>query len=119
VIGRKALFVLAGAAATAATPALAASSPRRTVGVHDNYYGPAKITVKAGTTIRWRWEDDALDVHDVMLSRSPKGVRKFQSDPLAIGQTYARKLTRPGTYKLICTFHEDEMRMTIVVKKPR
>jgi len=33
------------------------------------------------------------------------------------GSSYSKTLTKPGTYKLICTFHEeDDMRMTIVVR---
>ena len=114
---RAATLVLAGAAVIAAAPALGAASPKRTVGVHDNYYGPAKLTVKAGTTIRWLWADDANDVHDVKLASAPMGVKKFQTEPLAIGDTYSRRLTVPGTYKLVCTFHEQEMRMTITVKR--
>jgi plastocyanin len=105
-------------AAVAAAPAVAAGGSRRTIGVHDNYYGPAKVTVKAGTTVRWRWEDDALDVHDVKLRVAPKGVSRFQTEPLAIGDTFSKKLTKPGVYRFICTFHEEEMRMTITVKRP-
>jgi plastocyanin len=115
---RSTVLVLAGAAALAAAPALGAAAPKRTVGVHDNYYGPAKLTVKAGTTIRWVWEDDASDVHDVALQSAPKGVKKFQTEPLAIGDAFSKKLTKPGTYKFICTFHEEEMTMKVTVKKP-
>jgi plastocyanin len=126
VTGRQAKLTIAlcGAAALAAAPALAAaatstsSKPKtRTVSVNDNYYGPSKLTVHVGDTVKWRWSEDATDVHDVKLSSAPKGVRKFQSDPLAAGETFARKVIRPGTYKIICTFHEEEMRMTITVRK--
>jgi plastocyanin len=111
------VLILGGVAALAAAPALGAASPKRTVGVHDNYYGPSKLTVKAGTTIRWVWEDDAGDVHDVALRSAPSGVKKFQTEPLAIGDSFAKKLTKPGTYKFICTFHEDEMSMKVTVKR--
>jgi plastocyanin len=116
---RRSLILLTGVAAVAAAPALAlgASAPRKTIGVHDNYYGPSKVTVKAGTTVRWLWEDDANDVHDVKLLSAPTGVKKFQTEPLAIGDSFSKKLTKPGTYKIICTFHEDEMSMKIVVKR--
>lgn len=118
---RHALVVLTGAAALAAAPgpATAAKSkhkaPRVTIGVFDNYYSPSKKTIKAGTTVRWRWDDGITDVHDVKLSKAPKGVKKFQTEPLAAGDTYSKKLTKAGTYRFICTFHEG-MRMTIRVK---
>lgn len=118
---RAVLFVLAaGAVAVAAAPAPAArKAPRKTVEIHDNYYSPSKLTVRAGTIIRWHWSLDSADVHDVKLTRAPKRVRKFQSDPLAAGESFSRKLTRTGTYKFICTFHEEEMTMTIRVKAAR
>ena len=36
---------------------------------------------------------------------------------LAAGDDFKRRLTKAGTYKIICTFHEEEMKMTITVKK--
>jgi plastocyanin len=121
VTGRKALIALTGAAAVAAAPALAvAASPKgktRTVSVNDNYYGPSKLTVHVGDTVKWKWSEDATDEHDVDLTTRPKGVKAFQSDPLTSGETFKRKLTKPGKYKVICSFHEEEMTMTITVKK--
>jgi plastocyanin len=112
---------MTGVAAVAAAPALALAATSkgktRTVSVNDNYYGPSKLTVHVGDTVKWHWSDQETDVHDVELATAPKGVKKFQSDPLAAGDDFARKLSRPGTYKIICTFHEDEMKMTITVKK--
>ena len=48
--------------------------------------------------------------------KGPKGAKKFASDEAAAAYTYRRKLTVPGTYKIVCTLH-DEMKMTITVKK--
>ena len=113
----RALSVLAIAgAALAAAPASA--GPKRTVKVLDNYFSPKKITVNKGTTVVWAWPEDGGDVHDVKLTSGPKGVRKFQSEAGSSGYTYRRKLSVAGTYKLLCTFHEDdEMRMTVVVRR--
>jgi plastocyanin len=113
--------VALGVAALAATPPVAlaatAKGKTRTVTVNDNYYGPSKLTIHVGDTVKWHWTDEATDVHDVVLGSAPKGVRKFQSDPLASGDDFRRKLTKAGSYKIICSFHEDEMTMTITVKK--
>jgi len=120
VIGRKATLAMVGAAAFAAVPALAlgaTSGKTRKVSVNDNYYGPSKLTVHVGDTVDWHWSDATTDVHDVAVKSAPKGVKKFASDPLAAGDDFKRKLTRPGTYRIICTFHEEEMKMTITVKK--
>jgi plastocyanin len=109
--------VLAGVALLGAAPAVAGSGTpqRKTVEVGDNFYAPAKLTVNRGSRITWVWPDEAIDVHDVKLSKGPKGVKKFQSEPAAGGYRYKRTLTVPGLYKIVCTLHE-EMRMTIRVR---
>ena len=83
----------------------------------DNYYLPAKLTVNKGSTITWKWPSDMpIDVHDVKLKSGPEGVRKFQSEPASSGYRYKRTLKKPGTYKIVCTLHE-EMKMTIRVRR--
>ena len=116
---RAAVFMaLAGVALVGAAPAPAGSGtpPKKKGEIGDNFYAPTKLTVNKGSTITWVWPDEAIDVHDVKLSKGPKGVRKFQSDPAAGGFTYKRKLTKPGLYRIVCTLHE-EMTMTIRVRQ--
>jgi plastocyanin len=111
------VLVLAGVAAAAAAPADAVRKPqRRVVTVNDNYYLPVALTVNRGSTIVWRWPDDAGDVHDVKLGKRPKGARSFWSEPGAAGYSFTRKLTVPGRYAIVCTLHE-EMTMTITVRR--
>jgi plastocyanin len=113
-----AVCVLAGTALVGAVPAGAGPKPvRKTVKVFDNYFLPAKLTVPRGSTITWKWpsSDLAGDVHDVELDRRPRGVKKFASDPAASDYTFRRKFTVPGSYRVICTLHE-EMTMTLRVR---
>jgi len=110
-----AVLAIAGAALVAA-PATAATPKPRTVKIADNYYLPAKLTVRPGTTIKWRWPAEAGDVHDVKLSSAPRGVKKFHSQPASASYTFKRTLEKPGRYKIICTLHE-EMKMTITVRR--
>jgi plastocyanin len=122
-VTRVVAFVLAGAAALAAAPAVAGSHlaarmpQKKKIEVADNFYNPKKLTVNLRSKITWVWTDASADVHDVKLISAPKGFRKFQTEPGSAGFTYSKTLTKPGTYKFICTFHEeDNMRMTIVVR---
>ena len=114
--------MLVGAAAVAAAPAAGAlhatrKPQKRTVEVADNFYSPKKLTVNLRSRITWKWTEDAADVHDVKLISAPKGFKKFQTEPGSAGFTYSKTLTKPGTYRFLCTFHEeDNMRMTIVVR---
>ena len=113
---RAAIAVLAGAALLSAAPAHGAA--RKTVTVGDDYFTPQVLTVKAGTTITWRWPayDGAGDVHDLGLVSGPKGVKRFRSEAASTGYRYSRKLTVPGTYRLGCSLHH-AMRMTVKVRR--
>ena len=105
------------AALLCAAPAVAGGPQRKSVEVADNYYLPAKLTVNKGSVVTWKWPDDiAIDVHDVKLKTAPKGVRKWQSEPASSGYRYKRTFKQPGTYKIICTLHE-EMTKTIKVRR--
>jgi plastocyanin len=114
---RRGLVIGAALLVVGAAPAYGAAS-KKTVEVGDNYYAPKTLTVNRGTTVTWKWPgyDEAGDVHDVKLKTGPKGVKKFQSEAASTDYSFKRKLTVAGTYKLICTLHE-EMTMTIKVRK--
>jgi plastocyanin len=103
------------AVAAAAFPAAALGAAAKRIQVGDDYYGPTKVTVKKGTTVRWVWLADNTNSHDVKLVKAPKGVKRFHSASAASDFTFSRKLTTPGTYKILCTLHH-EMKMTITVR---
>jgi plastocyanin len=113
----------AGALALAAAPAVAGtpatSKPRRLkVEVADDFFGPAKSVVKPRTKVTWRWTDRSAGVHDVKLVKAPKGVRRFASEPGTAGYAISRWLTKPGTYRFVCTFHISVgMQMRITVRR--
>lgn len=106
-------------ATAAAVPAAAGGGKpqKKTVKIADNYYSPTKLTVNKGSTITWKWPDTTGDTHDVLLDKGPKGAKTFQSETAGSFYSYKRKLTTPGVYKIICTLHEQEMKMTITVRK--
>jgi len=106
---------LALAAALVAAAPAAAPKPR-TVTIADNYYAPDKLTVRKDTRIRWRWPEEAGDVHDVKLKTGPDGAKKFHSQPASAGFVFNRKLGKAGRYRIVCTLHK-EMTMTIKVRR--
>jgi plastocyanin len=101
-----------------AKAAAAAAGKKKTVELGDNYFLPKTLKVARNTTVTWRWPgfEAAGDVHDVKLKSGPKGVKKFHSESAATDYRFKRKLKVAGTYKIICTLHE-EMKMTIKVRK--
>jgi plastocyanin len=104
----KRLIALATAlvVAAVAVPAFAAT---KTVAVDDNVFKPRTLNVKRGDTVRWRWVGEAP--HNVVVTRGPV---RFQSRLQTRG-TYSRKMTRKGTYRILCTIHPG-MGMTLRVR---
>lgn len=101
-----ALFAVIAATALAAT---------KTVKVGDNWFvrtsGTPTVTVRAGDTVKWSWVGDST--HDVKVTKGPV---KFRS-PLKSSGTYRKKMTRKGTYTIVCTIHgKEDQAMKLVVK---
>jgi plastocyanin len=98
-------------ALVAVTPAAAAT---KNVKVGDDYFvksgKPVTVTVTKGTTVKWNWKG-ASD-HNVVARKGHKKV--FQSAVKQRG-SFKRKLKTRGTYKIICSIHAPDMRMTLRV----
>ena len=99
--------MLAAVAATALAAGLGgtalAAGKTKTVKVGDNWFlrsgGHHRITVRKGTTLKFRWVGSSP--HNVKVGRGPQ---YFGSSTKSSG-TYRHKMTRRGRYKLICTIH--------------
>jgi plastocyanin len=85
---------------------------RATVRVSDFSFKPERIRVRAGTTVRWQFED--YFVHDVTVASGPRG---FSSPNTKGGRAFRQKLKVPGTYRLYCTLHPTAMTQEIRVTR--
>ena len=94
----------------AAAAALAFASAGPTVAVKDDVFVKSSLTVKKGTKVTWKWQGKAP--HNVTVTKGPS---TFRSSTMTKG-SYSKKLTKKGTYSLVCTIHAPEMKMTIKVK---
>ena len=76
----------------------------------DNFsFGPATITIPAGTTVRWTNNDD---VPHVVTSDDNK---MFKSKALDTDDHFSFTFTKPGTYNYYCAIHP-KMTAKIVVQ---
>jgi plastocyanin len=95
-----------------AAPALSKS---KSVEVDDNYFvhkgKPRTVTVHKGDKVEWEWE--GTNDHNVTVTKGPV---KFHSKTQSSG-SFEKKLKKVGTYKIICTIHAPDMRMTLKVVK--
>jgi plastocyanin len=120
-MSRRLIAVAAIGAATAASaaPAMAGSTPSRTVRVGDNFFSPTRLTVDQGTRLVFRWQAANFNLHDVVLTDAPSGVDEddFTSAQRSTNYTFRRTVRRAGTYKFICSLHPTQMRLTVRVRR--
>jgi plastocyanin len=88
----------------------AAGPPKVSLG--DNFFKPTKLTVNAGDKVTFVWTGS--NTHNVKVTSGPE---KFKSQNQSSG-TYSHTFVKPGTYKIVCTFHPG-MTMTLKVRKPK
>lgn len=99
----KSLSLLLTAAVSLGVGVPAALAATKSIKVGDDYFvrskGVPTVTVKKGTTVKWKWVGGAP--HNVTVSKGPV---KFHSKTQVSG-SYSKKLTKKGTYRIFCTIH--------------
>lgn len=90
-----------------------------TITVADDFYSPTNVKVKPNTKLKFKWDSDNTDSHNVILQKGPNGVDKkdFKSATGSIGIKFNPVFEKKGTYDLLCTIHPDVMKMKVTVKK--
>jgi plastocyanin len=81
-----------------------------TVALRDNQFVPAKISIPAGASIRYRWQDPVR--HNVLYASGPVVV----GTPTLQRGTIERRFTAPGTYQLFCYLHPITMHQEVIVR---
>jgi len=105
----KRLIILALVAALAGAFAIPAFGATKSIKIGDNFFSPKTVSVKRGTTVKWRWTGSAP--HNVTVTSGPK---KFHSQTQTKGTFKATPHTK-GTYHIVCTIHAG-MTMTLKVR---
>ena len=105
-IGLLAMFVAGGSFGRATAQEKAATTAEVKI---DNFsFGPAALTIAAGTTVTWTNRDDIP--HTVV---STDGV--FKSKALDTDDKFSFTFTKPGTYPYFCSIHP-KMTGQVIVK---
>jgi plastocyanin len=86
-----------------------AGAATKNVKVRDDSFKPKTVTVAKGTTVKWNWVGSHS--HNVTVTKGPV---HFQS-ALKRSGSFKRMMKKRGTYKIICTIHAPDMRMTLKV----
>jgi len=100
----------------------------KTVEMTDSHtFKPMDVTIKAGESILWK--NASKDVHTVSTEARaparkdwvllPEGAKAFHSGDLRPGETWRHTFTVAGTYKYVCTHHEEHGMMGTITVKAR
>jgi plastocyanin len=96
-------------AAVAAALAPASSAATRTVGVRDDFFTPARLTIAKGDSVRWIWQGGGRRRHNVASSAfGDSGYKRRGS--------FSVRFARAGSYTYFCFLHEG-MDGTVVVRR--
>ncbi|MEA3069074.1 MAG: hypothetical protein QOD29_520 [Alphaproteobacteria bacterium] len=95
-------------AAAISFPVISAQAPDTKVEIDNFAFSPARITVKAGTTVAWLNADDTP--HTVASSS-----KLFKSKVLDTDGSFSFTFTTPGMYEYFCSLHP-YMTGTVVVE---
>jgi plastocyanin len=114
IFGSAAILAIAFALTTGSRPSSAMSTDDKsastsTVKIDNFSFGPATITIPAGTTVTWTNNDD---VPHVVSSDDNK---MFKSKALDTDDHFSFTFTKPGTYNYYCAIHP-KMTAKIVVQ---
>ena len=109
------LIVPALAAGLLIPVAVAPGAATKRVTVGDNFFvrdgGTPTVSVGKGTKVKWVWKGDSE--HNVKVAKGPA---KFGSKSMTSG-SYAKKVRKAGTYRIICTVHgASDQSMKLVVR---
>jgi plastocyanin len=80
----------------------------RSVVLRDIAFKPDKLSVKAGDTVTWRFQDKGIP-HNVTAADG-----SFRSQTTDSG-TFRHKFDAAGTFAYTCTVHPDTMKATVKV----
>lgn len=105
----KRLLALPLAAAIALGASVLPAGATNTIRLKDDVFSPKSTTVAKNSKVTFKWAGKSY--HDVRVKSGPV---KFHSSIKTKG-TYTKKMTRKGTYKIVCTIHPG-MELTLRVK---
>jgi plastocyanin len=93
------------AATASPTPAPTASptptAAVATIEMGDNFFDPAQLTVKVGTTVTWKVVGQST--HDLAARDG-----SFSNRTMSFGQTISFTFTKAGRYAYVCMQHEGD-----------
>ena len=100
-MGSKKRLAIAAAAAAVMLVPTAALSATKTVTARMDSWGPARVDIKRGDTVRWTNPSSSIRIHTVTSASN----NWTKSTRLMPGDTTSKRFRQTGTYKFRCLEH--------------
>lgn len=75
------------------------------VSVKDDVFSPKVARVDVGGKVIWRWKGS--NDHNVRFRSAPKGAKRPSGSSLKGIGRFSRTFNKRGTYRYVCTLHEE------------
>ena len=104
---------LIAAIALLAVPLFGGTASAATVSLGDNFFAPSSKTIGAGAKVSFNWTGRRR--HNVTKGSGP-GAFFASTTTKRRGIHFAKRFNKRGTYRLYCSIHPTQMRMTLKVR---
>jgi len=99
VIAVLAVWPAAGGAGTAV------NAKTKRVSVRDDSFSPKTVRVARGGKVTWVWRGE--NDHNVRFRKAPAGSKRPKGSSTQSSGRFSRTFRKRGTYRYVCTIHED------------
>jgi plastocyanin len=98
-------LAVAAFAGPAAGGGSAQTSVTKRVSVEDDFFRPRAVSVPRDGKVVWRWR--GAGDHNVRFRQVPRRAKRPRGSTTKASGRFARTFSRRGTYRYVCTIHED------------
>jgi plastocyanin len=83
----------------------AVDAKTKRVSVKDDSFSPRTARVAVGGKVTWVWRGD--NDHNVRFRKVPAGAKRPKGSSTQSSGRFSRTFRKRGTYRYVCTIHED------------
>ena len=98
-------LMLTVAASSGGSSSAPRASATKSVSVEDDFFSPKTRSIARGDKVVWRWK--GFNDHNVRFRSAPSGAKRPKGSTTKSSGRFARTFSRRGTYRYVCTIHED------------
>jgi plastocyanin len=91
--------------ASAAGGADGRAAATKSVSIRDDSFSPRRVRIASGGKVVWRWKGE--NDHNVTFRKVPSGAKRPRGSTTKSSGRFARTFKKRGTYRYVCTIHED------------